>query len=255
MMKTDSGGSKDQAGRRSTTLDAIKADDIEAYLTTFERMMKAFEVKREKWVFKLAPQLTGKAQQAFAAMNPENTAEVKKAILRRYDISEETYRQRFRTAKKAEGEAYLELATRLRDLLEKWTASCTTLEALKEKIVVEQLLEMMPRDLRIWINNRKPTTGEEAGKLADSYIHSRRLESQEPSRETNRSSSESEVTRRCHYCKKKGHLAKECRKAIADKANESGASKLKTEKSKIRCYNCQEMGHIAAKCPSKPALS
>ena len=77
---------------------------------------------------------------------------------------------------------------------------------------------------------------------------------QEPSRETNRSSSESEVTRRCHYCKKKGHLAKECRKAIADKANESGASKPKTEKSKIRCYNCQEMGHIAAKCPSKPAL-
>ena len=66
-------------------------------------MMKAFEVKKEKWVFKLAPQLTGKAQQAFTAMNPENTAdysEVKKAILRRYNIREETYRQRFRTAKK-----------------------------------------------------------------------------------------------------------------------------------------------------------
>ena len=87
----------------------------------------------------------------------------------------------------------------------------------------------MPRDLRIWINDRKATTGEEAGKLADSYIHSRQLESKEPSRETNRSSSESEVTR-CHYCKKKGHLAKECRKAITDKANESGASKPKAKK-------------------------
>ena len=30
-------------------------DDIEAYLTTFERLMKAYEVKEERWVFKLAP--------------------------------------------------------------------------------------------------------------------------------------------------------------------------------------------------------
>lgn len=44
-------------------------DDIEAYLTTFERVMRAYEVKEERWAVKLAPQLTGKAQQAYAAMS------------------------------------------------------------------------------------------------------------------------------------------------------------------------------------------
>ena len=39
-------------------------DDIEAYLTTFEQLMVAYEVKKDKWTFKLAPQLVGKAQQA-----------------------------------------------------------------------------------------------------------------------------------------------------------------------------------------------
>ena len=30
-------------------------DDIEAYLTTFERVMRAYEIKEERWAVKLAP--------------------------------------------------------------------------------------------------------------------------------------------------------------------------------------------------------
>ena len=46
-----------------------EADDIEAYLTTFECLMQVYEVPQERWVFKLAPQLVGKAQQAYAALS------------------------------------------------------------------------------------------------------------------------------------------------------------------------------------------
>lgn len=42
-------------------------DDIEAYLTTFERMIEAYKIPKQRWVFKLAPQLTGKGQQAYSA--------------------------------------------------------------------------------------------------------------------------------------------------------------------------------------------
>ena len=83
-------------------------DDIESYLTTFERIMAANEVSRERWSFQLAPQLTGKAQQAHAALPPEDAKDydsVKEAILRRYDINEETYRQRFRKLRPREGES------------------------------------------------------------------------------------------------------------------------------------------------------
>ena len=58
-------------------------DDVEAYLMTFERIM---EVNRERWPFQLAPQLTGKAQQAYATLNPDDAKiydTVKAAILRR----------------------------------------------------------------------------------------------------------------------------------------------------------------------------
>ena len=148
-------------------------DDIEAYLTTFERMMRAYEIRPEQWAFKLATQLMGKAQQAYAALPATDATDyetVKRAILRRYDISEETYRQRFRATKKAEGESYRELVARLQDLEQKWTSVCTTVEELRSLIVQEQLLNTLPTELRVWVAERKPKTAAEAGGLADDYI-------------------------------------------------------------------------------------
>ena len=43
-------------------------DGVEAYLMTFERMMEDYRVEKSKWAYLLAPQLTGKAQLAYAAM-------------------------------------------------------------------------------------------------------------------------------------------------------------------------------------------
>ena len=87
-------------------------------------MMEAFKVKKDLWTFKLAPQLTGKAQQAFTAMDKRKTNNYQAVKNKRYDSSKETYHQRFWSAKKMEVEGYLELATRLQDLLEKWMAGC-----------------------------------------------------------------------------------------------------------------------------------
>ena len=52
---------------RSKATDTLKLtkltekEDIEAFLKTFERMMEAYEIDADRWAFKLAPQLTGKA--------------------------------------------------------------------------------------------------------------------------------------------------------------------------------------------------
>lgn len=61
--------------------------------------MKVYRVDVTHWAIKLAPQLTGCAQQAYTAMNTDaakDYEEVKKAILCRNNIMEEMYQQRFR---------------------------------------------------------------------------------------------------------------------------------------------------------------
>ena len=49
----------------SETFGLTESDDIQAYLTTFKQV---YDVDKAKWSFKLAPQLSGCAQQEYASM-------------------------------------------------------------------------------------------------------------------------------------------------------------------------------------------
>ena len=141
-------------------------DNIEAYLTTFERLMLAYEVKKEKWAYKLALQLVVKAQQAYAGLTVADAGDYEKlklAILWRYDIMEDSYRQRFRAARLRPGESNRKLVARLEDLASKWTKGCVSVEELKDMVIREQLLNTLPDELRIFVKERKPKTSAEAG--------------------------------------------------------------------------------------------
>ena len=110
------------AGREVKFSKLTETDDIEAYLTTLERTKQAFKVAKEQWVYQLVPQLTGKAQQAFAAMETSDSGYydlVKVSIPKRYNITEETYRQRLRSIRLKEEESHVELAVWARDLTKK----------------------------------------------------------------------------------------------------------------------------------------
>ena len=233
----------------------LESEDIESYLTTFERMMQVYHVDEERWAFKLAPQLTGRAQQAYAAMRAEDAADYRlviTAILHRYNISEETYRRRFRTARKKEGETFGEMAVRLSDLAKKWMTECDTVEAVLEKLVVEQLVNTMTTDLKVWVSERKPTTGGEAGGLADDYVRARQRDTGVKGTVDDRRREKGMDQKKCHNCGKEGHFARNCFKKTGDKQK----SDVKTEGgrwdlSSVKCYNCGQLGHISTKCPAK----
>ena len=57
--------------KKLTMQKLSESDDIENYLTTFERVATAFKWPMEIWNLKLAPYLTGKAQAAFATMDKD----------------------------------------------------------------------------------------------------------------------------------------------------------------------------------------
>ena len=85
-----------KADREVKMTRLTESDDIEAYLTTFERLMRSYDVPPARWTHKLVPQLIGKAQQAYVAMSPREAGDydkLKQAILRCYDINEESYRR------------------------------------------------------------------------------------------------------------------------------------------------------------------
>ena len=237
-------------------------DDIEAYLVTFERIMQAYDISREQWTYYIAPQLTGKAQQAFAALPTGESKDydgVKAAILTRYGVSEETYRRRFRASTRNVGETNRELAMRLMDLQDKWLKTPSSMREIKEVIGIEQFLTTLPLEKRAWVKERKPETCVKAGELADEYELARNLESQDKAADILPRKPPSVTPKKwCGYCKTAGHVKGECSKLAQKRERDAGPNHREapkpTRKPPIRCFNCKKEGHIAAKCPGEPAL-
>ena len=234
------------------------SEDIEAYLPTFERMMRVYEVPEDRWVFKLAPQLTGKAQQAYAALGADEAVEywrVREAVLRRYDVSEESYRRRFRTTRKKRNETFRELAVRLGDLAKKWLAGCDSMDEVVDMLVVEQILDTMGSDLKIWVSEKKPKSGSEAGGLADDYIQARRDVG-----DKRLAKERAGEPKRCHSCGKTGHLARVCPEPKKTSERPPAASGTgpaekkeggKFDPRKVKCFNCGVQGHVSSRCPER----
>ena len=219
-------------------------DDIEAYLETFERIMAAHQVEKDCWPQYLAPQLTGRAQLAFAALPVDDLGSydaIKLDILQRYDITEEAYRRRFRSAVRGSGETNRELAVRLMDLLGKWLKECNSVEEVRESIGIEQFFNTLPEEKRLWVTERKPETCLKAGELMDEYEQARR-QGVDSERAVH---GNSQPERKCHYCGKVGHEEEVCYKKTRD---EGGRQKG------IVCFNCKKPGHPARRCPNNRAL-
>ncbi|KAL2098380.1 hypothetical protein ACEWY4_007587 [Coilia grayii] len=130
-------------------------EDIEHYLTTFERIALANQWPRHSWAVFLVPLLLGKARAAYVAMDiadARDYCKVKQAILAKYEIDPEAYHHRFRSMAVQDGETVKELQSRLRDLYYKWMCpSSKTKEEIGDTIILEQFLRMLNPELKVWV--------------------------------------------------------------------------------------------------------
>lgn len=98
-------------------------EDIENYLLPFEHIAKTWNWPESEWPCRLVPLLSGKALEAYTAMDEEKAhcySYLKTALLLKSDISPETYRQQFRSMMVPSGENPTETYHRLKGLYRCW---------------------------------------------------------------------------------------------------------------------------------------
>ena len=230
--------------------------------------MTAYEVDKASWAFKLAPQLTGRVQQAYAALDPSDAEcydKVKAAILQRYNINGETYHQRLCTLKFKAGKTPTEIATRLTDLAGRWLKDCHTVEEVKDAVVKEQLLITLPEDVCMWVKERKLKTTGEATQLAEDYFQARPQGTQKSDRVPIVTNDP------CPRCGEHCHWARHCPtnpKPSATQPPQTQPLPMSTRdrntrahnnrptnhlscSTEVKCFNCNEKGHLSYHCPLK----
>ena len=76
-------------------------DELDSYLLCFERYAENASWEKETWAIKLSVLLTGRAMDVYTRMSDTDASDydkLKKALLTRYNYSEDGYRKRFREA-------------------------------------------------------------------------------------------------------------------------------------------------------------
>lgn len=230
-------------------------DDIEQYLTTFERLATAYQWPEMDWAVRLIPYLTGKARAAYVAMAFEDSCDyksVKEAILKKYEINEDMYRQRFCEPELQPGETPREFYNRLKDLYQKWMQpEKKTKEQVGEVLILEQLYRSLSPELRVWVKERNPASGREAAEFVENFLSARR------GPKAFRFNPHSRGSTSQGKSVGPGVGGGPVQVGGATKAREERVdfSKAKPSPKGLVCFCCGQEGHKKPDCPSRTAKS
>ena len=219
--------------------------DADKYFLHFEKIALNLNWPKQYWPLLLQSVLIGKAQEAYAALSPEDSQSydtVKAAVLKSYELVPEAYRQKFRDRKKNDSETYVEFAHDKNVLFKRWCDSKevgSDFEKLRQIVLIEEFKKCISSDVRTYLDEKKVQQLSQAAVLADDYalthktsfIQSKQSsDSQSKPSANNRSQNNSRYNSGksnsgiiCSYCKKSGHLMVNCFK-LQNKRQKDGNS-------------------------------
>nr|XP_061827918.1 uncharacterized protein LOC133614004 [Nerophis lumbriciformis] len=228
-----------------------QGEDIENFLVRFERIARTWGWHQSDWACRLVPLLTGKALDAYSAMEEDASnvyADLKEALLAKFDISPETYRLQFRSTYIPPGESPKETYNRLKGLYRRWIKpEQRSKEDIAELFILEQMIRLLPNEMKTWVKEHEPEDGLTAAKLAGQYLNARKG-LRMPRQQNNRVAAQGAAD-----------LSHQRGVQKAGGYSTSGDNRPLPRQSPVKdliCYHCQQPGHRAPVCPLKgPKLS
>ena len=164
--------------------------------------------------------------------------------MKRYDLTEDGYRRKFRASKPEVDESPEQFIVRLGRHLLSWLGLSNTdrsFEGLRDLIVKEQFIDSCPEELAIHLRERAPETLVQITKIGDQYLEahgkhlfssaSKKLQVQPKVDETKNQQNDS-TTVVCFKCNARGHKAVNCPSLVK------------------KCFVCGKQGHEARNCCS-----
>ena len=124
--------------------------------------------------------LTGKGLHEYSTMNAydaNNYDRLKEAVLRAYNLTEDGFRQKLRSAKPLAGETGMRFATRLANYLDRWIELSNIHKSFdgfnSDLLLREQFLNSCGKNLALFLKERKLDNIRKMAELIDQYVEAR----------------------------------------------------------------------------------
>ena len=221
-------------------------DDLDAYLQRFERFATNAKWEKTGWASKLSALLTGRALDVYSRLSEEAATDydkMKLALMKRYDLTEDGYRRKFRVSKPEIDESPDQFIVRLSTYLMRWvelSKTAKSFDGLRDLIVKEQFINSCPKELAIHLRERAPETLEQISQIADQYLqaHGKHVFSSARSKPPPPPEKDDDAKKppiqpsqtQCYKCNGRGHKATNCRAVLKS------------------CFLCGRQGHDARNC-------
>lgn len=244
-----SSGASDHAPR-TPKLPAFKdgSDDLDSYLQRFERFATNQKWDQTEWATYLSALLSGAALDVYSRLSDTAAVDydqLKQALLKRYNLTEEGYRVKFRTTRPQTDESPSQLVVRLRNYLSKWIELSKipdTTKDLKNLLVKEQFVRACPKELATHLGEQDSSLSvDELTNIAERYLKAHRMSFQD--KKTNgvhktgaADNQVSQDTMKCYTCHEPGHKSSNCPRGP-----------------KVKCVRCGANGHEAKVCKTNLA--
>ena len=132
----------------------FRESDVDKYFSQFEKIAENLDWPKEFWTTLLQSVLTGKAMDIYTELSTKQAADydfVKEAILKRYELVPEAYRQKFRNFQKRD-QTYIEFARQKEQLFDRWCSAknvCKDYENLRQLMLIEDFKNCINDDVFI----------------------------------------------------------------------------------------------------------
>ena len=229
-------------------------DDIEDFLDAFERIAKQQNWPEAVWATQVAGLLTGKALAAYTAMSAEESSDyqkVKRAMLHRYEVNEETHRLCFRRERKWPEESYRAWIYRITDYFDKWMKDHKL--AVRDVMIMEQVLTNIPTEMAVWLKEHKPGSLDELSRLADEYALARKGEAEKMVGLAN-PPGPVKALGPLQMGRSVGNKPESSRGRGEGHSHYPPVDKGRTQvnlRGDKRCYHCGQWGHLRYSCPNQ----
>ena len=220
-------------------------DELDSYLLRFERYAENASWEKDTWAIKLSALLTGRAMDVYTRMSDADASDydkLKKALLTRYNYTEDGYRKRFREATPETEETPDQFVIRLKNYLAKWLelsgSSPQNFDALVDLIVKEQFINACSEDLAMYLLERGPKDLVELTTWAQKYliahkeqlgknkaiVQPRHVDQKKTTQSKPDSSQGRQRSLQCYRCRGFGHRQSECGTKISPGKDQKGSS-------------------------------